>query len=331
MSDGPILRRVRGLLDAGRPADALAALLQSARSDDPDALAELAQWRIAGTIIERDLAEARTLLDRAGRAGHGAAAHLHAAFQAAGTGGAADFAGAVANLEALAPASETARRQLALLGAMALQADGSPADQRPWEVLSRAPRAAVQRQFLTPAECRYLIDAGSPFLQASVVVEPATGRMIPNPIRRSDAAMFGVHLEDLVVNAINRRIAHATGTTPPQGEPLQLLRYGPGDEYRDHLDILPNEANQRILTVILYLSDDYDGGETRFPRVGLTFRGACGDALAFSNCTPDGRPDPLSVHAGAPVRQGEKVIATRWIRRGPFVYPPPTPLLADSS
>ena len=95
------------------------------------------------------------------------------------------------------------------------------------------------------------------------------------------------------------------------------MRYQPGQHYRPHLDAVPGLANQRALTLLVYLNEDYDGGETRFTRLGLTHRGRKGDGLLFANCLPDGRPDPLSEHAGLAVRSGTKRIASRWIRQRP--------------
>ncbi|HET9638329.1 MAG TPA: 2OG-Fe(II) oxygenase, partial [Allosphingosinicella sp.] len=217
--------------------------------------------------------------------------------------------------------------QLRLIEAMALDADGFPARPVATERLSEAPYVAAARSFMTEAECRYLKAAGEPGLQPSAVVDPATGRMVPHPVRSSDAAMFGVYAEDPAINALNRRIAALSGTRLDQGEPLQLLRYRPGGEYKPHMDALPAEPNQRILTVLVYLTDDYEGGETRFPNTGLTFRGKTGDALLFRNAGADGRADPLALHAGLPVTSGTKYLASRWIRAGKFTYPPPKPLL----
>ena len=194
-------------------------------------------------------------------------------------------------------------------------------------VLAATPEVVAFDHFATSQECTYLQKKLEGALTPSVVVDPATGRLIPHPIRSSDGAAFGVYDEDLVVNAINRRVAAATGTRIDQGEPLQLLRFRPGGEYRAHLNALPPGGSQRILTLILYLSDRYEGGETCFPRIGLTFRGRTGDALMFRNVTADGRPNQLSLHAGLPVTRGEKLIATRWIRGDSFSYPPPRPLL----
>ena len=130
-----------------------------------------------------------------------------------------------------------------------------------------------------------------------------------------------------MVNAINRRIAALSGTGIEQGEPLQVLRYRPGGQYRAHMDALPAEANQRIVTVLVYLTDAYEGGETSFLRTGLAFKGRKGDALLFRNVTETGEPDQMAVHAGLPVRRGAKIIGSRWIRERRFTYPPPVPLL----
>jgi len=327
MPASPFLQQVHALVEARRLPDAASLLVGAATRGEADAMIELAHWRIAGDIVRRDLAAARSLLGRAAEAGSSDAALLHAQFLASGTGGADDWAAAVAIIEALARSVPAASAQLALIGEMALDHAGYPSLTAHAEPLNASPFVTTLAGLLTPAECRYIRDAGEPALQPSVVVDPATRRLIPHPIRTSDGTAFGVYAEDLVVNAINRRIAAASGTTIAQGEPLQLLRYRGGQEYRPHVDALPAEQNQRILTLLLYLSDDYEGGETHFPRIGLSFRGKTGDALLFQNVTADGRADPMSLHAGLPVTRGTKLIATRWIRRERFTYPPPQPLL----
>ena len=180
---------------------------------------------------------------------------------------------------------------------------------------------------MSEAECAFLTAAAAPWLEPSVIVNPHSGRLVPNPVRTSDGMAFPYVKESPAIHALNRRLAAITGTEPAQGEPLQVLRYRPGQEYKPHFDALPAEANQRILTVLVYLNEDYAGGETVFVRTGLRFRGKRGDALVFRNALPDGRADELTQHAGMPVARGEKFIATRWIRARPFALPPPRPLL----
>lgn len=78
--------------------------------------------------------------------------------------------------------------------------------------------------------------------------------------------------------------------------------------------------------MLVYLNEDYEGGETFFPRFDLKVRGRRGDALLFRNTLDDGRPDERTAHAGLPVTRGVKLIASRWIRQRTFEPPlPPRP------
>jgi prolyl 4-hydroxylase len=122
----------------------------------------------------------------------------------------------------------------------------------------------------------------------------------------------------LVVRAINRRIAEITGTVIEQGEPLSVLHYSPGQQYHPHLDALPGVTNQRVRTVLIYLNQGYGGGATVFSANNLHVQGQAGDAVVFDNCWPDGRIKLDSRHAGLPVTQGTKWLATRWIRAKPY-------------
>jgi prolyl 4-hydroxylase len=117
-----------------------------------------------------------------------------------------------------------------------------------------------------------------------------------------------------LIHALNQRIAAATATAAAQGEPLQVLRYDVGQEFRPHSDALSHDPNQRVLTTLVYLNQGYEGGETAFVQTGLAFRGAPGEALIFRNVDARGRPDPRATHAGLPVRRGVKFLASRWIR-----------------
>jgi prolyl 4-hydroxylase len=102
---------------------------------------------------------------------------------------------------------------------------------------------------------------------------------------------------------------------------LQVLHYAPGERYHEHSDALPGVApnQQRVLTFLIYLNEDYEGGETSFPALGLNVRGRLGDGLLFRNATPDGRPDERALHASLPVTNGVKHLASRWIRATPLV------------
>ena len=190
------------------------------------------------------------------------------------------------------------------------------------------PRLALLSDVLSAEECRQLMAAARPRLAASQVVDPTTGKDMAKP-HRSSLGMFFRPRETPLVERIEQRIAVLTGHPAGHGEGLQILRYPAGTESTPHFDyLLPsNEANreslarsgQRVATFILYLNDVPAGGETVFPQAGWSFVPRQGHAVYFQYGNQAGQVDPASLHAGAPVREGEKWIATKWIRNRPFV------------
>ena len=177
------------------------------------------------------------------------------------------------------------------------------------------------RSFLTPAECAHIASVASDMLEPAHVIDPTTGRYIAHPVRTSSGAAIGPARETLIIQAINRRLAAASGTDVSQGEPLQVLHYAPGQQYRAHHDALsPQQAhgNQRRFTMLVYLNDAYEGGATRFIANGIDVRGRAGDMLLFANLRADGSPDPAAQHAGLPITRGAKWLATRWVRALPY-------------
>lgn len=306
------------MLDRGDVAGALALLDRAGAAGDASAFFTLARWRLIGHPTPRDLPMARALLRRAVEIGHVDAALMEIALTANGSGGHADWPGALRLLEVAANKDEVAAKHLALIHAMNLDAQGHPLDLAAPERLSEAPEIVRHRALLTPEECLHIAEAAHDILEPAVVIDPATGRNMSHPIRTSWGAVIGPTRESLVIAAINRRLAAASGSHFSQGESISLLRYAPGQEYRPHLDAIPNAANQRIATALVYLNQGFSGGETDFPEVGVRVMPGAGDVVIFRNLTPVGRPDPLTRHAGMPVISGVKWLATRWIRERPF-------------
>lgn len=312
--------RAEALANMGRVAEALQLLDPAARSGNADALFTLASWLLTGQWLRRDLPQARLLFGHAAEKGHAAGAAVYTAFLGNGTGGPRDWPGALAMLRRRALSDPAAARQLACIEAMALGLDGALLTLPDIEILRADPRITVARNFLTPAECAYLVDVATPLFEPSVVVDPRSGALVRDPVRTSDLAGFPLALENPVIHAINRRIAALSGTDVAQGEPVQVLRYVRGQEYKLHLDALPGGDNQRILTALVYLNDDMHGGETAFPELGLTIFPKQGMALIFSNADGTGMPDPRTRHAGQPIESGTKYVLSRWIRAKPLRY-----------
>jgi len=265
----------------------------------------------AAALRANRVVEARDLFGRAAESGSRNAAIIYCNLTASQV----DWGQGLRLLRGLARTSPRCRRELDLVEAMA------PGPPPAGEVMSEAPHLTLFRSLFTPAECNYLIGAASPMLEPSVVIDAASGRQRPDPVRISDGVGFTLPLENPAVHALNRRIAAASGTNVAQGEPLQVLRYRPGGEYKPHFDAIPGFSNQRVLTMLVWLNAAYEGGETMFVRTGAKLKGRIGDALLFRNALPDGTRDPDAGHAGLPVTRGEKLIASRWIRARPFQQP----------
>lgn len=312
----PLLLTSDALMRQGREREAAALVDAAFRRGDPDAWFVVATWRVWGNFGVRDFAAAHRLLREASEQGHVDATLMLSTLVGNGTGVAADWRAGLALLRKIAD-DPRAAKQLALIDGMALDEEGGPASLPPLTTVRSEPWVVRADKLLTEAECSYVVVAAAPRLEPSSIVD-RSGARVPHPVRTSDGASFGPVHEDLVIRAINRRIAAVTQTEAAHGEPLHILRYRPGEQYRPHHDAIPGEANQRRLTVLTYLNDRYQGGETGFTKTKLKLRGGTGDAVIFRNLDAAGRPDPLAEHAGLPVTSGMKWLATRWIRGAPY-------------
>jgi prolyl 4-hydroxylase len=313
------VENARRLLASGQSESAVAELRRGAARGDSLSWLELGMLFLAGRHVQRDLPSARYYFKRAGEAGDPTGKNIFIQLLGVGAGGEPDWNGAIAELRGLARNDDAAASQLALLDRMDLSTVGDPSGAIARRQLSTKPEVSSFDRLFSIEECAYLVRRAQPLLQPSVVVDPATGQLTPHPVRTSHNTVFPWVSEDLVIQALNRRIAAASGTAAAAGEPLQVLRYQPGQQYRPHFDAFDETDNQRVLTMLVYLNDEFEGGQTVFTHTGLTFRGGTGDGLLFRNATPTGARDKYSQHAGRPVTRGEKWLASRWIRERPLV------------
>lgn len=174
---------------------------------------------------------------------------------------------------------------------------------------------------LSPEECDQLISLSKNRLKPSRVVDPKTGEEKVAAGRTSKGMHFGIKENELVL-AIEERIAELTNFPIENGEGLQVLNYGANEEYKPHFDyfstnmVEESKGGQRIGTFLIYLNDVSMGGETVFPKVGLSIVPKKGTALYFHYGNSKGQVDRMSLHSSVPVIQGEKWVATKWIREG---------------
>ena len=150
-----------------------------------------------------------------------------------------------------------------------LRRDG--ADARQWiERISESPRAYVYRNFLTREEAEATIAAARRTMRRSEVVNEADGTSKTSDEGTSSGGWVSGEDSEVMAN-IERRVAAWTMLPRNRGETTQVMRYEAGQEYAAHDDYFHDEVNvknggQRAATVLMYLSDVEEGGETVFPR-----------------------------------------------------------------
>ena len=192
-------------------------------------------------------------------------------------------------------------------------------------VALKHPRVVVFEGLLSADECAGLIEQSTPRLTRSETVDNANGGSEVNAARTSDG-MFFARGESPLIARIEERIAALLRWPVSHGEGVQILRYRPGAEYKPHFDyfdpVHPGSqpvlarGGQRVGTVVMYLNAPLRGGATTFPDAGLEVAPVPGNAVFFSYDRAD--PSTGTLHGGAPVLEGEKWVATKWLREREF-------------
>lgn len=187
------------------------------------------------------------------------------------------------------------------------------------------PRVVVFGDVLSDEECDALIELAKPRLARSLTVQTKTGGEEVNADRTSNG-MFFQRGENPLVSRLEERIARLVNWPVENGEGMQILHYTPGTEYKPHYDYFdPKEpgtpsilrrGGQRVATFIMYLGEPLKGGGTVFPDVHLEVSPKRGHAVFFSYERP--HPATKTLHGGSPVIEGEKWIATKWLRERKF-------------
>jgi len=159
----------------------------------------------------------------------------------------------------------------------------------PWHVaperneLSTDPAVVNFAGLLAPAVCDWLIQQAKPRLE---------------PTSTHSVAKFPLIDLSFVHLLLQARMAVSCGVPIQNMEAPTVLLYRPGQE-------LANQDASVDLTFLVCLNDDYEGGETDFPELGVRHRGTQGDGLYFVRTR----------HTGLPPVQGDKWIASQTVRR----------------
>lgn len=174
---------------------------------------------------------------------------------------------------------------------------------------------------LDPAICQHILEIAKTceFDTAGILVNT-----VDNSVRQSDVIELGGS-EPLLYStnqllfsklAIVQTLLFQTyGVKFPFAEPCSILRYREGQFYKRHVDnILLSSRFQEVdegiptrdISVVGYLNDGFEGGETYFDRQDIKVRPEAGAILVF----PAYFTHP---HESLPVTKGEKYAFTSWL------------------
>jgi hypothetical protein len=342
----PEVLRAEQLDRSGRHGDAIDSLVAGVRRHDVEATTRLGKRLLVGDRAPHLPREGLRFLQEAVDRGGAEAPALIAVCLAIGLDGLPDLNAARDSLVCAAHRGwPQAQAQLGLLAGATHGPDFSLARPADWGALARRIDLAMWRsappsadlhgdpliraysQFADPAICRWIIDRARGRLEPAKVYDAVKRQTTTDVTRTNTSAVFNFLETDFVLVLVQMRMAACVSLPFRHLEAATVLHYDVGEQITEHFDFIdPNvphyeqqvrELGQRMVTFLIYLNDDFTGGETEFPRLGVRHRGRCGDAVFFVNAFADARPDVRTLHAGRPTLRGEKWIVSQFIKNCP--------------
>jgi hypothetical protein len=292
------------------PSDGTRFLIDALNSGGAEAAARLAVLMAVGVYVEPSLPHALRLLTAAAQRGWQSAQEQLSAL-------APDRELAASEQRAPAPASHWQR----LADSIDLaQWTSAPAG----ETLRESPLIRSFQGFVPEPVCRWLIERSRGRLTRALVYDPVGRRDLASRNRTNSWAQFDLSSSELIHLLVQLRMAAACGLPLHNMEATAVLHYAAGEESINHFDFVSPETpnydqeiarnGQRVLTFLVYLNDDYDGGRTDFPELEFAHKGRCGEGFFFANALANNAPDLRTLHAGRPPTRGEKWVVSQFIR-----------------
>jgi prolyl 4-hydroxylase len=327
-------------LDAqGRHTEAISALARATSAGDLGAMAELGGRLLVGDRGPCLPAQGSRFLFQAAQRGQPDAQERVAALLAGGVYVAQSWPSALRMLGlAAANGSRRARGQLsAMTGTIEpngnWEALASQFDLAAWlgkPSIERVHRDASISRFpdlLPDPICTWLIDSSRGRLVRARVYDPIGRRETVSETRSNTTATFGIAEVTALHFLVQARMAVSCGVPLTHFEAPAVLHYDVGEQITPHFDFIDPRTpdyeqqvraqGQRVFTFLIYLNDDYEGGETAFPELGIEHRGVRREGLLFANTDAGGHPDLRMLHAGKAPTRGEKWVLSQFIRRNP--------------
>ena len=174
--------------------------------------------------------------------------------------------------------------------------------------------------FLSNEECDEIISMiESNNQRSSVVTGGGNDRSDITDHRTSSTS--NLNTNNKTIQKIHKRISEELNIPIEKGESIQGQLYEEGQYFKPHNDFFNGPAydmhclssGNRTHTLMVYLNDDFDGGETNFPNLKQSVKPVKGKAIWW-NYLKDGKTLKEYLHEGTPVTKGKKYIITSWWR-----------------
>ena len=176
----------------------------------------------------------------------------------------------------------------------------------------------IYLNFITQDEGKHILKTAEYNYEDSIVV----GSENTEGIRKSQT--YWLSKDDPVAQNIIQKVCDIDGYSIDQAEDIQVVKYEPNGYYNEHHDSCCDHDDKceefvkdgnRVLTMVIYLNDDFEGGATRFPKLDKNFKPKKYSGILFYPMNKDGdKCHEKSLHSGMPVTKGQKYIANVWIR-----------------
>jgi prolyl 4-hydroxylase len=176
--------------------------------------------------------------------------------------------------------------------------------------------------FLSNEECDELIKISETKLIDSLVYDSAQGSK--DVKARVSQQCWLKDIENPVVKKISDKTSQILNLPQNYQEQLQVVKYQTGGFFKPHYDAcvgdekycksLVSNSTNRYATLLIYLNDDYNGGETQFPLLNKHVVPKKGKAVLFFNTDTSGTLLDKSLHGGNPVTSGTKWVCNKWVR-----------------
>jgi hypothetical protein len=166
------------------------------------------------------------------------------------------------------------------------------------------PLAFTLDDVLTAAECASLIDRIETLGPSAAPITTSAGFVMRPDIRNNERVMFDdVTLAKDLFDRVASHVPSRLCNMQPVGanERFRCYRYSPGQRFAPHYDgaFERNDTERSLLTLIVYLNEGFEGGETGFLDFDVTAVPRTGSALLFQH---------YMLHEGVSVRSGTKYV-----------------------